>query len=75
MATKAELLEEIDKKNKEIKELNQEVEKLERYKIYDNTSNEIKAVHDSFVNSGFTDKQAFELLKITVANSTKRTLF
>ena len=61
--TKAELLEEIEQKNEEIKVLEKEVKNLEKYKQYEDMANELKAIHSAFVNSGFDDDQAFELLK------------
>lgn len=73
--TKAELLEEIEKKNEELKNLKEEVENLERYKQYDDCANETRAAYQSFVNAGFSDEQAFKILTITLDNSTKRTLF
>ncbi len=73
--TKNELLEEIEKKNEELKNLKAEVEKLEKYKKYDDCANEVRAMYQSFVNSGFSEEQSFEILTITLNNSTKRTLF
>lgn len=58
--TKAMLLEEIEKKNDEIKELKKSVEKLDKYKMYDDDAGEIRALFDSFVNSGFSEEQSFE---------------
>ncbi len=73
--TKNELLEEIENKNEELKNLKAEVEKLEKYKKYDDCANEARAVYISFINSGFSEEQSFEILKIMLNNSTKRTLF
>ena len=73
--TKNELLEEIEQKNEELKNLKSEVEKLEKYKKYDDCANEIRAMYQSFVNSGFTEDQAFEILTITLNNQIKRTIF
>lgn len=44
--TKTELMEEIETKNKEIKDLKKEIEKLDRFKVYEETANEIAAVRD-----------------------------
>lgn len=60
--TKAELMELIDQKNEEIVELKEEVNKLEKYKQYDDMADEVKAIHDSFIHAGFTENQAFILL-------------
>lgn len=72
--TRNELFEEIEQKNEELKNLKAEVEKLEQYKKYDDCANEVRAMYQSFVNSGFSEEQAFEILTITLNNSTKRTL-
>lgn len=73
--TKNELLEEIEQKNEELKSLKSEVKKLENYRKYDDCANEIRTVYQSFVNSGFTEEQAFEILTITLNNQTKKTIF
>lgn len=74
--TKNELLEEIERKNEEIEVLKADVEKLEKYRKYDEAAEEIKEVNDSFIRSGFTEKQAFELAKgLSVAAVGKPTLF
>lgn len=54
--TKAELLE-------EIKDLKAEVERLDRYKKYEESASEMKAMYDAFVNEGFTSEQAFALVQ------------
>ena len=74
--TKNELLEEIEQKNVEIEMLKADVEKLEKYRKYDEMADEIKAINDSFVRSGFTEQQAFELTRGTVTAAAGRpTLF
>lgn len=60
--TKTELLEEIERKNDEIRELKKQVEKDERYAGYDDAAAEIKAVQDSFVKAGFSEDQAFAMI-------------
>ena len=69
--TKTMLLEEIEAKNEEIKLLKEEVKKVERYKQYEESANEIAALRDSFINAGFTKAEANDLLKITLANALK----
>ena len=64
--TKNELLEEIEAKNKEIKDLKDEVQKLDRYKEYEKCADEFAAVRDSFVRAGFTKTEAFEMTKFTI---------
>lgn len=53
--TKAELLE-------EIKNLQTEIDKLDKYRKYEEAADEMRALYDSFVNAGFTEDQAFELM-------------
>lgn len=63
--TKAELLEEIEVKNKEIENLKGEVEKLDRYKTYETVADEFGAIRESFENAGFSKTEAFTMtLKI-----------
>lgn len=74
--TKNELLEEIEQKNGEIEVLKADIEKLEKYRKYDEMADEIKAINDSFVRSGFTEQQSFELTKGAVKAAAGRpTLF
>ena len=71
--TKKELLEMIEEKEADIKSLHEEIDKLEKYKQYDDSAGEIKALYDSFVNAGFNNDQAFELIRILVSNGTRKT--
>lgn len=74
--TKNELLEEIEQKNEEIEVLKADIEKLEKYRKYDEMADEIKAINDSFVRSSFTEQQAFELTKgVLKAVAGRPTLF
>lgn len=68
MATKnkTELLAEIEAKNNEIQVLKNEVKKLERFKQYEDMTDEMAALRDSFVNSGFTKTEAFEMVKALI---------
>lgn len=68
--TKAELTDEVKAKNDEIKELKAEIEKLDRYKKYEEMANEIAAVRDSFVNAGFSKTEAFTMTKFTMQMAT-----
>lgn len=61
--TKTELLEEIEAKNKEIKDLKAEVDKLERYKKYEDMANEIAAMREAFINSGFSKSESYDMAK------------
>lgn len=74
--TKNELLEEIEQKNEEIEVLKADIEKLEKYRKYDEMADEVKAINDSFVRSGFTEQQAFQMTSgMLVAQMGKPTLF
>lgn len=74
--TKNELLEEIEQKNEEIEVLKADIEKLEKYRKYDEMADEIKAINDSFARSGFAEQRAFELTKSALKASAGRpTLF
>lgn len=52
--TKAQLLEEIE-------ELQAELKKVEKYRKYDEAAEEMKALYDSFVRAGFSEDQAFTI--------------
>ena len=69
--TKTMLLEEIEAKNAEIKALKKEIEKVERYKQYDEAAGEMAALRDSFINAGFTKAEANDMIKITLASGLK----
>lgn len=66
--TKAMLEEELEQKRAEIEELRKELVKVEKYKQYDDMAGEIKAIYDSFVNAGFNEDQAYEILIILLQN-------
>lgn len=61
--TREELMKEIETKNKEIKDLKNDIAKLDRFKQYEDSANETAAVRDAFVAAGFTKAEAFELTK------------
>jgi uncharacterized membrane-anchored protein YjiN (DUF445 family) len=62
--TKNELMEEIEQKNEEIRVLDEEVKRLEKYKTYDQSAEEIKGVMDSYIRAGFSEEQAFTLIQL-----------
>ena len=61
--TKAELIEEIHHAHEHIREMKAKLKNLERYKQYEDMADEMKALHTAFMNSGFSDEQAFDLMK------------
>lgn len=67
--TKRELLEEIEQKNAEIKALKEELNKTERYDIYLAGAKEVRGMVDAYIEAGFTEEQAFELIKMFLSNS------
>lgn len=74
--TKAELEQEIQCKNEEIKALKCEVEKANRVESKNESAAELYEMYQSYVTDGFTEEQAWELTKILINNATtKRGLF
>lgn len=74
--TKAELLEEIEQKNSEIEKLESEIERLEKSGKYKENADELKALHDGYIEAGFNENQAFMLVHTLLNNATKpKTLF
>lgn len=61
--TKEQLIEELEAAKNNIYELKKQLDNLERYKQYEDCADEIKAIHTAFMNSGFTNDQAFDLIK------------
>lgn len=73
--TKSELMEEIKTKEEEIASLKSDVERLGKYEQYDGAAGEIKAMYDSFVKEGFSEKQAFKLIEVTMTAAARPRLF
>lgn len=76
--TKAELIEELEDIREREKELAKQVENLERYKQYEDLADEMGAMKQAFVNSGFTDDQAFTMIMEIIKGAAKmnmRSLF
>lgn len=66
--TKAELLKEIEFAHNHIREMEGRLERMEHYKQYEDMADELKAMHTAFMNSGFTNEQAFDMVK-TLTNA------
>jgi predicted DNA-binding protein YlxM (UPF0122 family) len=64
--TKEDMLMEIKKANATIHEMENRLKNLERYKQYEDMADELKAVHAAFMNSGFSNEQAYDMLKILI---------
>ena len=67
--TKVQLLEAIEEKDAEIKDLKEEIGRLEKYEKYKEVADETKVIHTAFVDSGFTEEQAFELMKTLISSA------
>ena len=55
----------------EIADLKQQIANMEKYKAYKDMSDEFKLIYDAFKDSGFSDDQAFDLLKASIETATK----
>lgn len=64
--TKNELMEKIEQTKEEIRALKEEAERLEKYKAYDQSAEEIKGIMDSYIRAGFSEEQAFTLVQLTM---------
>ena len=64
--TKAQLIEELEASENTVKDLKKQLKDLEQYKVYEDAGTEIKNIHTAFMNAGFTDDQAFELIRISM---------
>lgn len=65
--TKTQLIEELEAAKTNAAELKKQLDNMERYKQYEDCADEIKAMHTAFMNSGFTNEQAFDLIKHTIS--------
>ena len=68
--TKDELMTELEAKETEIKELKEDLKKLEKYKQYEDMAGEIRALNEAFMNSGFSDEQAFAMVNNILTTAT-----
>lgn len=71
MATEVEvrkqiLLNAIEKKEKDIANLHEEIDKLEKQKLHDAATQEVKMLYDSYIRAGFDEDQAFDLVMETI---------
>lgn len=61
--SKEDLLKLIEEKERDIASLHAEIDNLEKYKAFDEGAEATKALHTAFMNSGFSDEQAFKLVE------------
>ena len=69
--TKAELMQELDEIKAELAAKTKEIENLEKYKKYKEMGDEMKAIHNGLMDAGFTNEQAFEMLKTMIPLAAK----
>ena len=67
--TKSELMEELETVKASKEELEKELKNLEKYKQYEDMAGEIHALYMSFVMAGFSEEQAYDLLKTMIMNA------
>lgn len=77
--TKTQLMEELEASENTVKDLKKQLENLEKYKVYQDAGTEMKAIHTAFMDAGFSDEQAFELIRLSmmtnIANAKTGTTF
>jgi hypothetical protein len=64
--TKEDLIREIEAAHNHIQEMEKRMRNLDKYNQYKEAGEEIKAMHVAFVDAGFSDEQAFELIKTSI---------
>lgn len=64
--TKEDLIREIEAAHNHIQEMEKRMRSLDKYNQYKEAGDEIKAMHVAFVDAGFSDDQAFELIKASI---------
>ena len=67
--TKAELEKELETIKESKAELEKELKNLEKYKQYEDMAGEVHAIYMSFVHAGFSEEQAYDLLKTMIQNA------
>lgn len=67
--TKADLEKELEAVKEYKEELEKELKNLEKYKQYEDVAGEIHALYMSFVTAGFSEEQAYDLLKTMILNA------
>ena len=60
-----------NKQTEEMKALEMEREKALKEEKYDEGATAVKGIYDSYIKAGFTEKQAWELLTISMKNASK----
>ena len=60
--TKERLIEKLEEVEAERDRLKSDLEKLRKYEKYEEVADEMGAMKEAFVNSGFTEDQAFQVI-------------
>lgn len=63
------------KQTEAMRQLEEEREKALNEEKFDEAAEELHNMYNSYVKAGFTEEQAWELVKIIMSNSTRKTLF
>lgn len=66
---------EIKELQSRIEELKTEVDNMEKYATYKKCADEMFLVKKSFVDAGFTEEEASEMIKISLSSAFKTSLF
>lgn len=66
-----ELLKELEEKERDIKNLHAEIDKLNKHKEVETAANEVKVLFDSYVNAGFSRFEALHLVSAMVSGITQ----
>ena len=56
----------------EIEELKKQLDKKKEEEKYDDMTTDIRNLYNSFINAGFTEDQAWELVRTVFENGTKQ---
>lgn len=59
----------IEQKELEIVKLKKQIEKRKQYDQYEEGADQVKALYDAYISVGFTEEQAFELLKTSIVQA------
>lgn len=60
--TKERLIEKLEEVEQERDRLKSDLEKLKKYEKYEEIADEMGAIRDAFVGSGFSEDQAFQMI-------------
>ena len=67
--TKDQLLNDLEESRAKVEELTKDLERYEKYKAYFDCAAEVRVVYDSFIDAGFNETQATQLLIACINNA------